>query len=200
MSLSIVTAPTVEFLTLDHAKDFLRVETADEDAVIAGMVSTVNEHLDGDEGILGRCLITQTWLLTCTHFTDEIELPLPPLLSVGSVKYYNSADVLTTVATTVYETDLNGKSGGFVRKLGNQTWPADVSTNKHNPIEITFNAGYGPSWNDVPKTLQHAALMLLAHYYENREAVHIGNEQVTTVPKGFDSLVDPHRTIGSGAG
>ncbi len=33
---------------------------------------------------------------------------------------------------------------------------------------LTFSAGYGDTWNDVPDDLRQAVLMMAAHYYDNR--------------------------------
>lgn len=43
----------------------------------------------------------------------------------------------------------------------------------------------------LPPALHHAALMLVAHFYENREAV---GEPVQAVPLGFERLVSPYRS------
>ncbi|MCK6678252.1 head-tail connector protein [Enterobacter asburiae] len=60
------------------------------------------------------------------------------------------------------------------------------------------------SESDVPETDPYglvieddillALLLLVGHWYENREQVNVGNI-VTTFPFGFDSLLEPYRLI-----
>lgn len=45
----------------------------------------------------------------------------------------------------------------------------------------------------VPDPVKHAALMLTAHLYENRESIVYGNGTISSVPLGFDDLILPYR-------
>lgn len=46
--------------------------------------------------------------------------------------------------------------------------------------------------DELPPALRHAALMLVAHFYTNREAV---GEPMQAVPLGFDRLIAPYRSL-----
>lgn len=192
MSLTLITAPTVNPLSLDEAKNHLKIDDdlTDDDALVQALIVSVRTHLDGYSGILGRAMTTQTWRLDISSFREWIDIPLPPLQSISSVKYYDTNGTLQTVATTVYETILGGTSGGYVHLLGDQTWPTDMDTDRAEPIQITFVAGYGDSWNDVPEGLRLAMSMMVADLYENRgERLETAMMENTTV----DRMLAPYR-------
>jgi uncharacterized phiE125 gp8 family phage protein len=61
-------------------------------------------------------------------------------------------------------------------------------------IEIAFTAGYGNVASAVPAPLRQALLLLVAHWYEHREPVHIGGA-VVAVPDTIASLLAPYRMV-----
>ena len=149
MTLERITAPASALLTLDEIKAHLRVDTANEDAYISSLALAADAHFDGYAGTLGRALITQTWELRLDAFPSaKVKLPLPPLQSVTSVKYIDTASVEQTVVTTVYQVVTGGTSGGFIKLADGQSWPADLK-NESDAVRIRFVAGYGAA-SDVP--------------------------------------------------
>jgi len=60
-------------------------------------------------------------------------------------------------------------------------------------VTVEAVVGYG-NYPDVPAPLVHAALMLLGHLYENREATFVGNSaQAISLPLGLFDLIEPYR-------
>ena len=168
--LTLVAAPAVELFTLDELKDHLRIDASqtEDDAYLMRLVAAVRQHLDGYSGYLGRALITQTWRLDLERFSSVERIPLPRLQSVTSITYIDSNGDTQTVSSSVYEVISDGDWDGYVRKLTSQSWPTDVSTEYAYPVSITFKAGFGDSWNDVPEDIRLAALMLIAETYMSR--------------------------------
>ena len=62
----LITAPTVQPVTLDEMKSHLRVLSTDEDADIETRLAGAVAHLDGWGGVLGRCIMSQTWAIDVT--------------------------------------------------------------------------------------------------------------------------------------
>src|SRR5204863_7116583 len=87
MSLQLITPPAIEPVTLAEAKAHLKVDTADDDALIAAQIAAARASA---EWHLGRALITQSWIQwrDCWPADGIIELSLPPLQSVASVTTY----------------------------------------------------------------------------------------------------------------
>ena len=57
---------------------------------------------------------------------------------------------------------------------------------------IAFTAGFGPSPTDVPQPIRQAMLMLVAHWYEHRDPIEIGQPD-TAIPKAVSDLLAPYR-------
>ncbi|MGG2476239.1 head-tail connector protein, partial [Rhizobium sp. BR5] len=60
MTYALIHPPQVEPLTLAEVKAHLRLDTAEEDALLAALIRTAREHLERTTGL---CLIRQTWRL-----------------------------------------------------------------------------------------------------------------------------------------
>jgi uncharacterized phiE125 gp8 family phage protein len=60
-------------------------------------------------------------------------------------------------------------------------------------VRISGTAGYADG--EAPD-LDQAALMLVAHWYQNREAVSVGNTLAVELPLGVEMLVRPYRPSG----
>ncbi len=192
MNLTLVTAPAVLPILLDQAKDHLKVSTNDEDAYIGGLISVATAQLDGWAGVLGRAMIMQTWDLTLPAFCDRLRLPLPPTISVDTITYIDTAGASQTLGAGIW-TLVSGGTGKseLVRDI-DQSFPS--TRTQDDAVTVQFTAGYGPSWNDVPPTLRHAMLFLIAHYYEERQIVGPGG--LAKIPDAADALITPHRMVG----
>lgn len=192
MAITIVTAPTVEPLTLAEVKDHLRVEHSDEDSLIAIYIRAAREFA---ESFLGRALVTQTWKLTLDEFpAAEIKIPLPPLQSVDTVKYYDGSGVLQTVASTDYYVDAASEPGWVVPVT---VWPSTLDA--INAVEIQFIAGYLPGTDspidlaaNIPFNIKAGLLLMIGNLYENREE-NVINAIAYKIPTGADMLFRRHK-------
>ncbi len=188
MALKLITAPATEPVTLTEAKLQIRQDGSDEDALITGLIATVRSHV---ETITRRALITQTWELVLDQFPaeDEMEIPLPPLQSVTSLKYKDDAGVENTFALSNYYVDVDSLPGRLVLLTG-ITWPS-TTLYAANAIRTRFVAGYAAAAN-VPAPIKQAILLLVGHYYENREAV-TELAGIQLLPMAVDSLLSDYR-------
>lgn len=176
--LKVVTPPAAEPVTLDEAKDHLRVDGADDDTSITAMIKAAREYC---EGYQNRVYITQTLELALDDWPsgNEIELPRPPLQSVTSLIYKDNGVDVTWPASNYIVDDYS-----FVARLvlaKNVSWPS-VDLPSVNGIKIQYVAGYLPDEGDpvdpaanVPQHVKQAIMLLIGHWYENREAVLTGS-------------------------
>lgn len=179
----LITAPASEPLTLVEAKLHLRVDVADDDTLIAALITAARQYC---EGVLWRALMPQTWELYLDEWPcEEIELPKPPLQSVTSVKYTNSIGATTTMDAGDYTVDTASEPGRVVLNYG-ELWPT-VTLATANPIAIRYVCGYADAAH-VPETVKAAMKLLIGHLYENREAV-VAGLIVTSVPLAVESLL-----------
>lgn len=122
-------------------------------------------------------------------FPDIIELPNPPLQSVSSIQYLDTSGTLQTLAPTEYEVDIHGVKGSVQEAYG-KTWPS--VREQVNSIIITFACGYSDE-TAVPEPIKIAMYLLIAHWYENRQAITLSNMKET--PLGVKSLLWPYRVL-----
>ncbi len=171
MALKLITPPEAEPVTLLEAKSHLRVNTSDEDNLITNLIIVAREYC---ESYQNKVYITQTWELWIDRWPggDKIEIPLPPLQSIESIKYYDTADTEYTFAATEYLVDVVSFIGRVILKYG-KTWPT-ITLRPDIAICVKFKAGYGDI-TKVPQKVKQAMLLLIGHWYENREAVITGS-------------------------
>lgn len=188
----LVTPPSAAPVTLDEVKAHLREDSTDQDALIGGLIAAAVMHLDGWTGILGRCLMPQTWRQDYNCFERCLRLPLFPVTSISSVKYEDEAGTVQTISASNYALQ-NDDLGAFIRFKSTYTF-AGVSAERP-AVHAEYVAGYADA-DDVPAPLKAAMLLMIGHWYANREAVSIGSGiQTQVVPMAADMLIAPYRRI-----
>jgi uncharacterized phiE125 gp8 family phage protein len=142
-----------------------------DSGAISDIIKTAREYC---EKFQNRAYVTQTWQLWLDAFPgkDYIEIPKPPLQSVSSVKYYDTDDAEYTLAATEYTVDDKSEPGKLFLRY-NKTWPT-TTLRPYNGACVEFVAGYGDTGASVPDTARQAMLLLIGHWYENREAAIAG--------------------------
>jgi uncharacterized phiE125 gp8 family phage protein len=163
--------PIALAVTLDDAKRHLRIDFDIEDMYIRSLIETAVAWL---ETAVGRTLITTNWKVIGETWPCGrlIELKFPPLQEITSVKYYDEDDVLQTLATDKYLTILDDFMPGGIELKHEETWPALGI--RHDAVQIEYVAGYGDLPSEIPHTARQCILMLVGHWYLNREAVLVG--------------------------
>ncbi|MGV8832969.1 MAG: head-tail connector protein [Devosia sp.] len=168
-----VDAPDEMPITLEAAKGWLRVDYDDEDELIGSLIAAAVDRLDGPNGLLNRALITQTWTAFYDRFPGgSILIPLSRCLEVSEVTYIAGDGTPMTFAGS--DLMVTGVMSDMcrVRPAMGTAWP---STCKGLPdaVTVTFKAGFGDG-DDVPASIKHALLEMVATAFENREGIAIG--------------------------
>jgi len=175
-------------LTLEEVKDHLVVEGADRDDLISQMINSATSYVDA-LGVLGRAMVTQTWGQWVGNSPGKVSLLMGPVQNLSSVKYFDTDGVWTTASFSDFELQKAGE-WAVLKPVSGASWP----TARAGPaaICISYTAGYG-SADDVPASIKQAMLMLISHWFENRESVIVGTTSSVT-PFGFDALISGHRS------
>jgi uncharacterized phiE125 gp8 family phage protein len=196
VALTLVTAPAKSPVGLAEAKSWARIETGDEDALILGLIEAARGYLGDLDGYTGLAFITQTFDYSLDAFPAcGFTLPRWPVQSVASITYIDSAGASQTLSALAYQVDTKSMPARIAPAYGT-TWPSTRTI--LNAVTVRFVAGYGDDPGDVPAPLRAAIMALVAHWYENREPVNIGNI-TTPLPWHVAQLVAPHRlTTGVG--
>lgn len=182
-----VTGPAATIISLAEAKKHCNAEAFnDDDSYITGLIAAADSHLDGPFGAVGIANEEQTWRITlpAVQGRDGVRLPVLPLVAVTAVTYLDKDEAEQTYALANLQW-FSADQWAYVEPKKGQNWPAMSS--ERNALRITFIAGAG-----CPEEIKHAALMLVGHWYENREAVSV-RDSVTEFPMAVQTLIGRHR-------
>ena len=189
MSMTMTAAPAVEPVSLAAARAHLRLDGTDDDAYLASLIATSRLQV---EAALGIALIDQSWTLTIDAWPDDgiVGLPLRPVSAVGQVNVITGDGAAIEVPAAQYRVD-----GASVRPRVIADPSAIPEPGRSTDgIEINFIAGFGASPDDVPAPIRHAILLLVAHWYECRDAGP-SNGDATRIPDAVSVLLAPYRQV-----
>jgi len=184
LGLKQTTAPTSEPITLTQVKDHLRIDDTNSDDELNVLLAAARAHV---ESRTNRQLMIATWTLSFDKWPVgmTIDLPRPPLRSVTSVVYYDENGASQTLAAAKYRVDTSAEPGRLVLD-DDEDWPSlDV---RPEAITIVYDAGYDDAAS-VPDAAKVAALQLVGHWFENREAVVFGGRHAI-LPWTVEALVN----------
>lgn len=195
MSLRIVQQPIAELVTLEEARNHLNLFAEGsplshpDDAMISAFLSTAREYI---EQFTGQTFAQAEFEYRAVPTSAGIVLPVPPVNSIVSVSYLDEDDLLQTVDASVYRLNDDDINTPVVELKSGQSWPLATAVHR-----VRFSAGYSlagesPLFNVLPFAVKAAMLLLLGHYYENREAT-LAGAPITTIPLGVESLLRPYR-------
>lgn len=161
MNLTLVSPPEALPINLDEVKAFCRVEDSDNDEILTRFMRSAVELAENETQ---RRFISQQWRLDINNFEKEIALPYPGLLSVDSVQYYDSANVLQTLDASVYDVGGVGNAGYMTLAYG-QSFPTIYP--RPEAIQITYTCGYGAA-SAVPHSLKEAISTIAWFMFDGR--------------------------------
>ena len=191
MPIKVSNPPVEEPLTLSEAKTQCRVDTLDDDTLLIGLISAAREWCEKADW---RAYVTQTlelWL-DAWPAAGVIHIPRPPLQDVTSVVYYDIGDHEHTFAAAKYIVDTASQPGRIILRTY-ETWPITAPLLRSaNGICVTYTAGYGMAV-DVPQRIKQAMLLLIGHWYENREDT--ANAVNRSIEMGVQSLLGIDRAF-----
>ncbi|HAS91524.1 MAG TPA: hypothetical protein DCS12_04545 [Clostridiales bacterium] len=195
MNLKLITAATIEPVSLMEAKAHLRVTSTDEDTLIGIIIKAARQSA---ESMTRRSLASQVFELSLDDFPEEeIVLPMPPVESITSIKYKDSDGVETTWDSSKY-VFYNSEPAKIIPVYG-EVFPS-FTPYPAGAVKIRFTAGYKTSGTDIsliiPEAIKQALLLLIGSFYENREDLLSKGHIPKSLPFGVDALLYPYRIWG----
>jgi uncharacterized phiE125 gp8 family phage protein len=190
MALELVTPPADLPVTLADAKLYVRQDLDHHDTLIQALIGAATAYLDGADGVLCRCLVTQTWALVVDAFPAgavPLRLPLPPVSAVQSVTYVDTAGATQTWDPGAYVVDTAGAR--LFPTLGTGYPPtAPVPS----AVRVTYDAGVAV--DALSPADKEIVLMLVAHWYDHPEPGGAGSTGMT-LPDHLDRLIADRRHV-----
>lgn len=196
-SVSEVTQPEVEPVSLEEAKLHLRVDDDSEDALISAQITAAREWV---EAHIGYVTVQRQLKLVLDYFPDgdTITLPRSKLISIDSVEYVDTDGATQTWSSDNYSADTNSEEGRLILDPDSD-WPD--TRDQRQAVTITYTAGWpddGASPPDyaamVPNAIKAAIKLIVGNLYENRESVVVGTG-ATDLPMAVLFLLSPYRRM-----
>jgi len=157
----LITPPASLPVSLDQAKRNCNVDHDEDDELFDLWIRAATEILDGHDGVLGRCLVSQTWEQTLP-VGSLLRLPISPVQSIESISYVDADGNTVELAGTEYDVDPEADAfGPFVNLRTPPTAP-------DGKLTVRYVAGYGEP-DAVPASIKQAILLLVSSFNEYRE-------------------------------
>ena len=190
-SLKIETKPTLKLVTVTECKNFLRVDFTDDDNYISDLIDMAIETI---ENYCNISIYEQTLVQQCDLWEETFNLLRSPIqnsgdLTVEHIKYYDENDVQRVWDASNYNVDTNMSPARIYLKDDSDSYPT-IAT-RIFPIEVKYKSGTD-AVNSAPKILKQACLLIIGHFYENRQPYIVGRS-VSEIPMTVKYLLDKHK-------
>lgn len=158
----LLSAPALEPISLDEAKAWLRIDSSEEDQLIAALIVSARLTL---EAFTRRLFVTQSWRLTFDAWPASVArrnilpIPLAPSQSVTAIRVHGASGAPQLLDAASYNSALSRVVFAA---------PPPAPGRATDGVEVDVVAGYGDAASDTPEPLRRAMLALVAHWHENR--------------------------------
>lgn len=158
---------------LPEVQAYARVETGEEEAVLAGLLRVASEMC---EGFINQALLPREFEVDLRVGQGWTLLPIQPVRSVSSVRRAGSDEVFEA---GIYRVDVDPDGRGFITGIP-----------EGERVIVTGIAGMAMEANAVPEPIRQGILRLAASLFANRDG------QVGELPKAVSALWRPYRRTG----
>ena len=185
MPVEVVTQPTEEPVSLEDAKEHLRVEVSAEDKLISRLITDARQWA---ENYTRRAFVPQTWRLWARQFpssgfnqdgearivppnreflAEAIQLPGGRVASISSVSFVASDGTQQTLSAADYQLESRDPwKPSMVLPAYGTSWPS--TRDQPSAVQIQYVVGYA-STAAVPSVIRQAILLHVGWSYANRE-------------------------------
>jgi len=163
----LITAPSDPVVGLSALKDHCRVNHGEDDALIVSLEAAAVAYLDGWKGVLGRCVMPQTWAQDYTGAGPYL-LAMPDVVSV----------TVTQDGEPLSGAVLTNSACGPVVTIADNTDDVTIEYECAMPAQQVAAA-------------QMLVKLMVANWYENREATTAG--AMVNLPYAVDALISAMR-------
>ena len=144
-------------VTLSEAQAYVRIETGEEEAVLAGLIRTASAVC---ESFLNQVVIVRDFTADLPASGAWSQVAVAPVRSIASVELIDAAGAALVLPSSDYAIDVDASGGGWVRLTS-----ATVS----GRMRVSGSAGMAADQNGVPEPIRQGVLRLVAHLFAARD-------------------------------
>lgn len=165
---------------LAEAKQYLRVELADEDGLLARSIGASAELC---EQFTGQRLLARSFAELLPASPAWRRLAARPVRAITGVETLEADGTASALPAASYAIDIDAAGDGWMRLA------VRVEAAK---VRVTYEAGIAAAeaWDAIPDTLRHGVIRLTAHLYRNRD-----DENAARPPAAVTALWRPWRRL-----
>lgn len=145
-------------VSISEAQAYVRVETGEEEAILAGLVRTASALC---ESFLNQVLIARPFTAELPPSAAWERLPLAPIRSIGSVEAVDENGTATLLPSSAYAVDVDSSGDGWVRVINAGT---------ARRVRVSGVAGMAEEPNGIAEPIRQGILRLVAHLFASRDS------------------------------
>jgi uncharacterized phiE125 gp8 family phage protein len=143
-------------VTLAEAQAFVRIETGEEEAVLAGLIRTATALC---EAFLNQAVIVRAFSEEVTAGAEWKRLSITPVRDIGLVEAIALDGTAEPLVTQAYAVDIDSSGDGWIRAAGSPL----------GRVRVAGTAGMAADTNQVPEPIRQGVLRLVAHLFSARD-------------------------------
>lgn len=164
-------------VTMGEAQAYVRIETGEEEAVLAGLIRTASALC---EAFINQIVIVRDFEAEVPASAGWERLPPTPVRSISRIDAIGEDGSTTPLGGAAYAIDIDCSGDGWVRTV--------LATGARR-LRVTGAAGMADDENGVPEPIRQGALRLVAHLFTARDGE--GGE----IPAAVTALWRPYRRL-----
>ena len=166
-------APSATIVTLQAAKDYLRVDYSEDDTLIQSLIDTARIRLEQYASVA----MTARTLKVVAYVDEFIELPYAPINTISLVEYWDGAAWVTIEV-------------GNYRVLGDTYKKVYFTSPIMSEFRFTYTCGYATT----PESMKTALLKMVGDLYEYRESSVESSKPSANLTTAYE-LMKPYKRV-----
>ena len=166
-------APTATIVTLQAAKDYLRVDYSEDDTLIQNLIDAARIRLEQYAGVA----MSPRTLKVVAYVDEFIELPYAPINNISMVEYWDNTNWVEI-------------------ELGNYNVLGDTYKKVYftSPIMSEFRFTYTCGYATTPESMKTALLKMVGDLYEYRESSVESTKPSANLTTAYE-LMKPYKRV-----
>jgi uncharacterized phiE125 gp8 family phage protein len=144
-------------VTMSEAQAYVRIETGEEEAVVAGLIRTASALC---ESFLNQVVIAREFTAELPAGPSWERVRVAPVRSIASVETLDVSGIATPLPSSAFEADIDSSGDGWIRI-------SDAGAASR--IRVNGTAGLALDENSVPEPIRQGVLRLVAHLFMSRD-------------------------------
>jgi uncharacterized phiE125 gp8 family phage protein len=144
-------------VSISEAQAYVRIETGEEEAVLAGLLRTATAI---GESFMNQVIVERDFVVDLPASTQWQQVAVSPVRSISSVEAVDTSGVASPLPSSAFAVDVDASGAGWVRLT------ASLGTSR---IRVSGRVGMAVDQNAVPEPIRQGVLRLVAHLFAARD-------------------------------